>query len=70
MLRRVVSSVAKVVRMTATLEEMADPQALRALREAQADTKAGRMYTYREVFGHPPPRERRKKRRRDFQTES
>jgi prevent-host-death family protein len=38
----------------ATLEEMADPRALRALREAQADSKAGRIYTYEEVFGHPP----------------
>jgi prevent-host-death family protein len=43
----------------ATLEEMADPSALRALREAQEDAKAGRIYTYEEVFGHPPPRLRR-----------
>lgn len=70
MLRKVVSAVRKVVRMNATLEEMADPHALRALREAQADTKAGRIYTYHEVFGHRPPRERRKKRRRDFLAES
>ena len=40
----------------ATLEEMADPSALRALREAQEDARAGRIYTYEEVFGHPPPR--------------
>lgn len=40
----------------ATLEEMADPRALRALREAEEDEKAGRIYTYKEVFGHPPPR--------------
>jgi len=40
----------------ATLEEMADPSALRALREAQEDSVAGRIYTYGEVFGHPPPR--------------
>lgn len=48
--------------LMATLEEMADPGALRALREAQADTKAGRMYTYEEVFGHPPLRVLRKRR--------
>jgi antitoxin YefM len=45
-----------------TLEEMADPGALRALREAQSDRKAGRVYTYEEVFGHPPLREVRKRR--------
>ena len=45
----------------ATLEEMADPSALRALREAQEDAKAGRIYTYEEVFGHPPPRLKRAK---------
>jgi len=43
----------------ATLEEMADPRALLALREAQKDSAAGRIYTYEEVFGHPPPRLRR-----------
>jgi len=43
----------------ATLEEMADPRALRALREAQKDSAAGRIYTYEEVFGHPPPRLKR-----------
>lgn len=37
-----------------TREEMADSGALRALREAQADTKAGRIYSYGKVFGHPP----------------
>lgn len=45
----------------ATLEEMADPSALRALREAQEDARAGRIYTYEEVFGRPPPRLRRGK---------
>ena len=48
--------------LMATLEEMADPGALRALRAAEADTKAGRIYTYAKVFGHPPLRERRKRR--------
>lgn len=48
--------------LMATLEEMADPAALRALREAQADAKAGRIYSYEEVFGHPPLREARKRR--------
>lgn len=48
--------------LVATLEEMADPGALRALREAQADSRAGRLYTYKEVFGHPPLREIRKRR--------
>lgn len=48
--------------LMATLEEMADPGALRALRAAQADAKAGRVHTYAEVFGHPPLRERRKRR--------
>ncbi len=42
--------------LMATLEEMADPRALRALREAQEDSAAGRIYTYEEVFGRPPPR--------------
>ncbi len=48
--------------MMATLEEMADPGALRALREARADAKAGRVYAYEDVFGHPPLREARKRR--------
>ena len=48
--------------LMATLEEMADPEALRALREAQADAKAGRLYSYEEVFGHPPLRVRRRSR--------
>ncbi len=46
--------------LMATLEEMADPGALRALREAQADAKARRVYSYEDVFGHPPLRETRK----------
>lgn len=53
----------KRTNLTATLEEMADSGALRALRQAEADAKAGRMYSYEEVFGHPPLREIRKKRR-------
>lgn len=48
--------------LMATLEEMADPGALRALREAQGDARAGRVYTYEEVFGHPPLRYARKRR--------
>jgi len=48
--------------LMATLEEMADPGALRALREAQSNARAGRLYTYEEVFGHPPPRETRRRR--------
>ncbi len=48
--------------LMATLEEMADPGALRALREAQSDVKAGRVYTYEDVFGHPSLREARKRR--------
>jgi len=48
--------------LMATLEEMADPGALRALREAQGDAKAGRIYADDEVFGHPPLREVRKTR--------
>ena len=46
----------------ATLEEMADPSALQALREAQKDSVAGKIYTYEEVFGHPLPRLRKKTR--------
>ena len=49
--------------MIATLEEMADPGALRALEEAQADAKAGRVYSYEDVFGRPPLRDARKRRR-------
>ena len=48
--------------MMATLEEMADPGALRALREAQADAKAGRVYAYEDVFGRSPLREVRRRR--------
>ncbi len=48
--------------LMATLEEMADPGALRALQEAQADARAGRVYSYEEVFGHRPLREARKRR--------
>lgn len=48
--------------LMATVEEMADPGALRALRGAHADASAGRVYSYEEVFGHPPLRERRKHR--------
>lgn len=48
--------------LMATLEEMADLGALRALREAQADAKARRIYSYEEVFGHAPLRERRRPR--------
>ena len=40
--------------LMATLEEMADPGALRALRDAEADAKARRIYSYENVFGHPP----------------
>ena len=46
----------------ATLEEITDPRALRALHEAQEDSAAGRIYTYEEVFGHLPPRLRRETR--------
>lgn len=48
--------------LMATLEEMADPGALRALREAHTDAKAGRVYSYEEVFGHSPLRDARKRR--------
>lgn len=48
--------------LMATAEEMADPGALRALREAQADARAGRTYSYEEVFGQPPLRETRRRR--------
>lgn len=47
--------------LMATLEEMADPGALRALRDAEADTKAGRIYSYEDVFGHPPLRVTRRR---------
>ncbi|MBI3976262.1 MAG: type II toxin-antitoxin system Phd/YefM family antitoxin [Armatimonadetes bacterium] len=42
--------------LMATLEEMADPGALRALRDARADARSGRIYSYEDVFGHPPLR--------------
>lgn len=48
--------------LMATAEEMADPGALRALREAQADAGAGRIYSYEDVFGRPPRRVSRKRR--------
>ena len=46
--------------LMATLEEMADPGALRALRDAAADARVGRIYSYENVFGHPPLRVTRK----------
>lgn len=48
--------------LMATAEEMADPGALRALREAQADARAGRIYSYDEVFGRPARRYTRHRR--------
>lgn len=47
--------------LMATLEEMADPGALRALRSAEADARAGRTYSYEEVFGHSPLRVTRRR---------
>ncbi len=47
--------------LMATLEEMADPGALRALRDAAADARVGRIYSYEDVFGHPPLRVTRKR---------
>ena len=48
--------------MGATLEEMADPEALKALKEAKADSKAGRTKNFEEVFDYVPKfRSRRKK---------
>jgi prevent-host-death family protein len=47
--------------LMATLEEMADAGALRALRNAEADARAGRIYSYESVFGHPPLRVARKR---------
>jgi PHD/YefM family antitoxin component YafN of YafNO toxin-antitoxin module len=35
----------------ATLEEMKDPESLKALRRAEEDEKAGRVFSYEEVFG-------------------
>lgn len=57
----VLLGVAEYNSLMATLEEMADPAALRALREAQADARAGRVYSYEEVFGHPPLRRARRR---------
>ncbi|MCX8103187.1 MAG: hypothetical protein N3E42_01920, partial [Candidatus Bipolaricaulota bacterium] len=37
--------------LLATLEEAQDPGALKALRESEADVKAGRLYTLAEIFG-------------------
>lgn len=48
--------------LMATLEEVADPGSLRALRQAQADVTAGRLYKYEDVFGHLPRRVSRKRR--------
>jgi len=47
--------------LMATLEEMADPGALRALRDAAADARVGRIYSYENVFGHPPLRVTRRR---------
>ena len=47
--------------LMASLEEMADPGALRALRDAEADAKAGRIYSYESVFRHPPLRVTRRR---------
>ena len=37
--------------LLATMEEEQDPGALKALRESEADVKAGRLYTLQDVFG-------------------
>ena len=37
--------------LLATMEETQDPGALKALRESEADVKAGRLYTLQGVFG-------------------
>ena len=37
--------------LLATMEEAQDPGALKALRESEADVKAGRLYTLQDVFG-------------------
>lgn len=47
--------------LMATVEEMADPGALRALRDAEVDARAGRIYSYEDVFGHAPLRVARRR---------
>ena len=37
--------------LLATMEEEQDPGALKALRESEADVRAGRLYTFQDVFG-------------------
>jgi len=37
--------------LLATMEEAQDPGALKALRESEADVRAGRLYTFQDVFG-------------------
>ena len=37
--------------LLATMEEEQDPGALKALRESEADVKAGRLYILQDVFG-------------------
>lgn len=57
----VLLGVRKYNSVMATLEEMVDPGALRALRDAEADARAGRIYSYEDVFGHPPLRVTRRR---------
>ena len=37
--------------LLATMEEAQGPGALKALRESEADVRAGRLYTFQDVFG-------------------
>ena len=39
-----------------TLEVLSDEETMQAIKEAEEDIKAGRLYTHEEVFGHPLPK--------------
>ena len=39
--------------LLATLEESRDPGAMESLRESEEDVRAGRLYSFEDVFGKP-----------------
>ncbi|MBI4743937.1 MAG: type II toxin-antitoxin system Phd/YefM family antitoxin [Actinobacteria bacterium] len=46
--------------LMSTLEEMADPGAVKALKESEADYKAGKIYSFDETFGYIPKQKSKK----------
>ncbi|MBI2886963.1 MAG: hypothetical protein HYY02_07120 [Chloroflexi bacterium] len=39
-----------------TIDVLSDEETVKAIKEAEEDIRAGRLYTHEEVFGHPLPK--------------